>query len=155
MLVSAGPEAAARWAEKGGISMCVFTVRKNGEYVNIWDGNIRVHNLKKIVNYLLCFCYSMFPCPFAYSKLFQPTLEVSTPLRPGSSCSPKAEGSMLFVGETGNLSWFDVPGIWLLHPIQWFCQNSFLVLMKPLRGLQATLPSLQGLWSQFLCSSSW
>lgn len=24
-------------------------------------------------------------------------------------------------------------------------QNSFLVLMKPLRGLQATLPSLQGL----------
>ena len=61
----------------------------------------RVHNLKKKkkVNYLLPFLLLNVPCPFAYSKLFQPTLEVSTPLRPGSSYSPKAEGSVLFVGE--------------------------------------------------------
>lgn len=87
--------------------MCVSFVSRMENMLKYLGPDIRVHNLKKkIVNYLLPFLLLNVPCPFAYSKLFQPTLEVSTPLRPGSSYSPKAEGSMLFVGE-----WEICPGL--------------------------------------------
>lgn len=80
--------------------MCVSFVRRMENMLKYLGPDIRVHNLKKkIVNYLLPFLRLNVPCPFAYSKLFQPTLEANVPLRPGSSYSPKAEGSLLFVGE--------------------------------------------------------
>lgn len=106
--------------------------------------DIRVHNFKKNTKLFASISATQCSLPFCLQQVI--------PTNPGSQHAPqtglllfpKGRGVYVVCGWTGNLSWFDVPGIWLLHPIQWFCQNSFLVLMKPLRGLQATLPSLQG-----------
>lgn len=79
--------------------MCVSFVRRMENMLKYLGPDIRVCNLKKIINYLLPFLLLNVPCPFAYSKLFQPTLEAIAPLRAGSSYSLKAEGSLLFVDQ--------------------------------------------------------
>lgn len=82
-------------------------------------------------------------------------LQQVIPTNPGSHCTPltrlllfpkgRGRGVSAVCGQAENLSWFDVPGIWLLHPIQWFCQNSSLVLMRTLRGLCGVVTFPQGL----------
>lgn len=68
-------------AEKGGISMCVSFVRRMENMLRYLGPDIRVHNLKKIINYLLPVLLLNVPCLLAYSKFFQPTLEATASQR--------------------------------------------------------------------------
>lgn len=63
--------------------------------------DIRVHNFKKIVNYLLPFLLLNVPCPFAYSKLFQPTWKSARPSWTGLLLFPKGRGVYVVCGWTG------------------------------------------------------
>lgn len=61
--------------------------------------DIRVHNFKKNSKLFASISATQCSLPFCLQQVIPTNPEVSTPLRPGSSYSPKAEGSMLFVGE--------------------------------------------------------
>ena len=124
--------------------MCVSFVRRTENMLKYLGPDIRVRNFFKKSSKLFA--------SISATQCFLPfCLQQAIPTNPGSQCAPqtglllfpKGKGVSVVCGWVGNLSWFDVPGIWLLHSIQWFCQNSSLVLMRTLRGLRAftTFPS--------------
>ena len=80
MLVSAGPESGCQMRRKRVEEACVFLLLEEWRICsNIWGQTSGFTILKKIVNYLLPFLLLNVPCPFAYSKLFQPTLKSAHP----------------------------------------------------------------------------